>query len=122
SALAYARSPDQVENLLELTLSGRVSRIYLVQALITAAGSPEGVRPSWKFFQGHLEAIRSVVVGTPYVSSLPEFCLPRWGLADRKSVHDFLAAHPLPELDRGIRKGLERLQILEGLRSRLPRA
>ncbi|MHB1434827.1 MAG: M1 family metallopeptidase [Thermoplasmata archaeon] len=122
NALAYARSADQLQALLELTLSGQVSRIYLVQALITASGSPEGVGPSWTFFRSHLDEIRKVVQGTPFVSSLPEFCLPRWGLADGPAVRDFLAAHPLPEMDRGIRKGLERLQILEGIRARLPKA
>lgn len=122
TALAYTRSGDQLQELLELTLSGQVSRIYLVQALITSSGSPEGVGPSWTFFQSHLDEIRRVVQGTPFVSSLPEFCLPRWGLKDPKALREFLAAHPLPEMDRGIRKGLERLQILEGLRARLPKA
>ncbi len=122
TALAYTRSGDQLQELLELTLSGQVSRIYLVQALITSSGSPEGVGPSWTFFQSRLDEIRRVVQGTPFVSSLPEFCLPRWGLKDPKALREFLAAHPLPEMDRGIRKGLERLQILEGLRARLPKA
>ncbi len=122
NALAYARSADQLGDLLQLTLSGQVSRIYLVQALITSSGSPEGAAPSWEFFRTHLDGIRQIVQGTPFVSSLPEFCFPRWGLVDGNALRHFLSAHPLPEMDRGIRKGLERLQILEGLRARLPKA
>ncbi len=120
-ALAQTKDPARVEELVSLTLSGKVNRIYLIYGLAYSARTPEGTVASWEACHRHWKEILKVVSGTPYVAQLPDLGIPAWGLKRPAEVRKFFQDQEHPEMARGIRNGLERLALNEGLRSRLPR-
>ena len=121
TALAQTKEPAKVEELVSLTLSGKVSRNYLVYGLLYSARNPEGTVASWEAGQRHWKEVLQVLSGTPVLSQLPEFGIPVWGLRRPAEVRKFFQDQPHPEMARGIRNGLERLAMNEDLRSRLPK-
>jgi len=121
-ALAHTKEPRKVEELMALTLSGKVNRIYMIYALAHSSRNPDGVDASWESFQRHWKEILKVISGTPYVAQVPEIGIPAWGLRHPAEVKRFFEENQFPEMTRGIRNGLERLALAQALRSRLPKA
>ena len=118
-ALAWTGDPTLLRETLDLCLSGMINRGHVNTVLMQAAQNPRGRDVTWAWLQQQLPRLEEVFRGTGFLSLFLEYANPYLGLGRVDEVRSFYAGHPTPEGDRGLAKGLERLELLERLRPRL---
>ena len=114
-ALAWTTEPELLRETLERTASGNVNRGNVHYVLGSAAANPAGRPVVWPWLTTHLNEIDRVLRASGLFSRALEAVIPLVGLGREQDVREFFRAHPFPEGERGIAKGLERLAILDGL-------
>ena len=118
AALADFRDPVLVRNILEGTLDGSVRTQdgpYLIRrALANRRCGPE----AWDFLSGHWDELLAIFPTNYSLARMLEgvTALDRAELA--AEVHNFMAAHPLPQGAKQVAQHLERLDINVALRVR----
>ena len=118
AALADFGDPELVRTILEGTLDGSVRTQdgpYLVRrALLNRLGGSE----AWDFLSGHWDRLLGIFPTNYSLARMLEgvTALDRPELAGQ--VHDFMAAHPLPQGAKQVAQHLERLDINVALRTR----
>ncbi len=120
-ALAWSADPASLRETLAWVLDGTVNRGHAASVILQAAMNPEARDLTWEWFQRELPRIDQLFRGSGFLSQTFEHAIPYLGLGRRTAVEEYFAAHEYPEGARGLAKGLERLDILQALASRLPR-
>ncbi len=119
-ALAWSPRGDRVHALLELGSAGQINRSHLYHIALQTAANPAGREATWRWLTERLETLAEIFRGSGYLPLVLETTLPRVGRGRAAEVRRFFEAHPTPDGTRGLAKGLERLELAERLRSRLP--
>ena len=117
--LASFRDPRLVEKTLDLCISGEISRADSLYAMIDATQNPFVRETTWTWFKTNLHVFRDLFQGTPYVSQIVQEVISRTGIGRKEEVESYLSRARIEEADRGIRRGLELLEIYSRLESRL---
>ncbi len=121
-ALSWTADATLLRETLDLCLSGMINRGHVNAVLLQASQNPRGRETTWTWLQGELPRLTELFRGTGFLSLFLEYSTPYLGLRRPQEIRAFYASHPVPEGERGLAKGLERLELLERLRPRLPRA
>ncbi len=117
-ALAWSGDPERVVATLDLILAGEIPRGHATAVLVQAATNPAGREVVWPWLARHLDEIAERFRGSGQLSMLVERLVPLAGLDRPSEVRGFFETHSYPEGTRGLRKGLERLEIGERVRGR----
>ena len=120
-ALAWSSDPSLVLETLGLSLDGTVNRGHAASVIVQASMNPAGRAVTWEWLQRELPRVDAAFRGSGFLSQTLETAIAYVGLGRRADVVRYFAEHSFPEGERGIAKGLERLEILESLGRRLPR-
>jgi tricorn protease interacting factor F2/3 len=120
-ALAWSSDPALIAETLALTLDGTVNRGHAASVIMQASTNPVARGVTWEWLQRSIARVDELFRGSGFLSQTLETVIPYVGLGRSEEVTRFFAEHPLAEGDRGVSKGIERLQVLEKLGRRLPR-
>ncbi|MGI0151437.1 MAG: hypothetical protein ACREC5_05825, partial [Thermoplasmata archaeon] len=74
---------------------------------------------AWRWLTVHLPDLDRMLTGTPLLSTLLAAALPMLGPSREDEARAYFARNPYPEADRGVRKGLERMEINSAFLRRL---
>jgi tricorn protease interacting factor F2/3 len=118
-ALAWSPEPDGVREVLELAGAGKLNRSHVRGVVAQAAANPRGRDVAWSWLQENLGTLTEMFHGSGYLPLVLEDNLPVVGLGRAGEVRRFFDGREVPEGTRGLAKGLERLELLERLRTRL---
>ncbi len=119
-ALAWAPDPTLVRETLDLEVSGKVNRGHIYSVVLQASLNPQGRPAVWPWLLERLPALTDLFRGSGYLPLILEAALPLVGLDHEQEIRAYFAEHPTPEGERGLLKGLERVDVLRRLESRLP--
>ncbi|MDG6904694.1 MAG: M1 family metallopeptidase [Nitrososphaerota archaeon] len=118
-ALTSFRDPKLVEKTLNLCISGEISRADSLYAVLDAAQNPFTRETTWKWVTSNFHVFRELFSGTPYLSQVMQEVISRAGIDREDNVKDYLSKTKIAEAEKGIRKGLELLEIYSSLKKRL---
>ncbi len=118
-ALAWSPEPEGVREVLDLAAAGKLNRSHVWPVTVQAVSNPSGRAVLWAWLQENLERLTEMFRGSGYLPLLLESTLPVLGQGRSAEVRRFFAERDVPEGTRGLAKGLERLELLERLGSRL---
>ena len=118
-ALTSFKDDRLIEKTLDLSISGEISRADSLYAIIDAAVNPYVRKTTWEWVKKNLHVFRELFQGTPYVSHILQEVVSRTGIGREKEVRDYVATLKVPDGDKGIRKGLELLDVYSSLKARL---
>jgi len=118
-ALAWTGDPDRVAATLQLLESGGIVRSHLAATLVQVAANPVGRPLLWPWLQEHLPMLVEQFRGSGSLALLLESITPTLGLGRSEEIRAYFRDHPLPEGNRGLAKGLQRLAVYERMRPRL---
>ena len=113
NALAWTNEPELVRETLDRICSGAVNRGNVPELIRNVAANPVGRPVLWPWLTVNLPRLDELFRGAGLLSRTLEVALPVLGLGRGDEVRQYFRTHPYPEADRGIGKGLERLEILE---------
>ena len=119
-ALGWTSEPELLRETLDLGLSGSINRGHVQSVVLQAAQNPLGRAVTWSWITEKLPRLNDLFRGSGFLSTFLEYSIPYLGLGRSEAVRVYFAGHPVPEGTRGLAKGLERLALLERLKSRLP--
>ncbi len=119
-ALAWAPTPELARETLEFALSGRLNRSHIYPVGVQASLNPAARPILWPWLVASVDRMTEMFRGSGYLPLLLELMLPPAGLDHESAVRAHFADHPTAEGDRGLRKGLERITILQQLQRNLP--
>jgi tricorn protease interacting factor F2/3 len=118
-ALTSFRDDKLVERTLDLCVSGEISRADSLYAVMDASQNPYARKATWEWVKKNLGVFRELFRGTPYVSSLLQEVISKTGVGRESEVRNYVEGLKIEEGDKGIRKGLELLDIYSSLKRRL---
>ncbi len=119
-ALAWAPEAGLLRETLELVRNGTIRTWNTRNVLIQLAKNPVGRPLVLPWLEENLPALDASYRGSGELTTLFENVIPWAALGRRAEAQAFFAAHPYPEGSIGLAKGLESLELLERLRTRLP--
>jgi tricorn protease interacting factor F2/3 len=118
-ALTSFRDPKLVEKTLDLCISGEISRADSLYAVLDAALNPYVRETTWEWLKKNLGVFRELFQGTPYVSQLLQEVISKTGIGSEVEIKSYVSNLKIPEGDKGIKKGLELLDVYSSLKRRL---
>lgn len=113
------KDPKLVEKTLDLCVGGEISRADSLYAVLDAVQNPYTRETTWNWVMKNLHVFRELFQGTPYVSQLMQEVISKAGIGRENEVKDFVSKTKIVEADKGIKKGLELLEIYSSLKKRL---
>jgi tricorn protease interacting factor F2/3 len=117
-ALGWSGEPSLVASTLDLASSGALNRGHLSMVVAHAASNPVGRPVVQPWLERHLPQLHETLQGSSLLSGLLEQTIPYAGLGRAAETVAFFRDHPYPDANRGIAKGLERLELFERFRAR----
>ena len=118
-ALTSFDDPELVRKALDFCVSGEVSRSDSLYCVEDAALNPRARETTWRWFTQNLETFRELFRGTAYVSFLMQDVISAAGIGREEEVRKYLSTVKIEEAEKGIKKGLELMDIYSNLSSRL---
>jgi tricorn protease interacting factor F2/3 len=118
--LAAFREPELQRRALDLIPGPGISPSRGFNLLLRLLSSRDAGEPVWHWITENLDRLSKLYEGSPILNMLFRDGLPFIGIDRPDEVRKFLAAHPVPEAERGIANGLEDLANLARLKARLP--
>ncbi len=118
-ALAWSGEPALIDSTLELIASGGINRGHVFFVVGHVAANPVGRPLLLPWLEEHLDHLGRTFRGSMLLSTMLEDSLPLAGLGRSDAVRAYFRDHPIPDADRGIARGLERLETNERLVARL---
>lgn len=103
---------------LDLTLSGEVKRQDVGSAVLTAAANPDARDVTWTWFKVNIGVLRKLYEGTARLSRILSSIIPILGIGRVEEVARFFKENEIPEAEKGIEAGIEKLRIYDNLVAR----
>lgn len=119
TALASFKDPKLVSRVLDFCISGEISRADSLYAIFYANENPYARETTWSWLKQNIRAFRDLFHGTPYIAMIMQDTISRAGVDRENEVRQDLRNMEVPEADKGIKKGLELLDIYSNLKARL---
>jgi tricorn protease interacting factor F2/3 len=119
-ALAGATDPALLRTALAAIGTPKINRAHVSVLVYQTALNPHGRDAAWEWLTTRLVAQATSLRGTGLVSEMLEHSTPFAALGrGEAAAKAAFAAQPVPEGERGIRKGLEWLRVFEAVRARV---
>ncbi|MFP3164387.1 MAG: M1 family metallopeptidase [Acidianus sp.] len=114
-AMLSFKKPYLVSNTLSLSLTGEIKKQDIVRILPIVAYNVEAKEAVWSWLKTYMDNIRKYYQGTGILGRVLSDVLPILGIGREKEVEDYFNKHPMPEAEKGIRQGIEKLKIFSRL-------
>lgn len=98
---------------LGLALSGEVKRQDVISMVTSAPRNPDAKDIAWTWLKVNLDRLNNLYEGTGILSSVFMSMVPILGIGKVKEVEEFFKENRIPEAEKGIEAGLERLKIYD---------
>jgi tricorn protease interacting factor F2/3 len=121
-ALCSLHDPETVEEMLELGISGEVSRSDSAYPLLHAAFNPYVRDVYWKWLTRRYETMKAMYAGSQQFYLYMGRLIPVCGVADEARVRRFISGKRLKEGGSSLARALEQLGINAKLRRRFLRS
>jgi tricorn protease interacting factor F2/3 len=119
-ALAGATEPALLRSALAAIGTPQINRAHVAVLAYQVALNPRGRDVAWEWLTTKLLAQATSLRGTGLISDLLEHTTPFAALGrGEAAAREAFEKQPVPEGERGIRKGLEWLRVFEALRARV---
>jgi puromycin-sensitive aminopeptidase len=119
-ALAGATEPELLRQALGTIGTPAVNRAHISVLTYEVALNPVGRDVTWEWMTTRLPDLAASYRGTGLVSDILEHTLPFAALGRGAAVAEApIVVRPIPEGERGLRKGLEWLRLFESVRGRV---
>jgi tricorn protease interacting factor F2/3 len=118
-ALVSFKDAEAVRRTLDLLLSGEINLGDVAGAVMRAARNPHSREAVWNWLPQHIDDLHRIYQDSVYMSRIMEETIPMLGLGRMDELRKELASRSIPEAERGIKKGLELLEIYSSLLTRL---
>ncbi len=115
SALVSLKDPALVAQSLGFALSGEVKRQDVRTMIVVATRNTEAREVSWSWLKFNLSKLRKLYEGTAAMSRVLLSVIPILGIGNVEEVEMFFSQNKVPEAEKGILAGLERLRIYNNL-------
>jgi tricorn protease interacting factor F2/3 len=115
SALVSLKDPALVAQSLGFALSGEVKRQDVRTMIVVATRNTEAREVSWSWLKFNLSKLRNLYEGTAAMSRVLLAVIPILGIGNVEEVEMFFSQNKVPEAEKGILAGLERLRIYNNL-------
>lgn len=113
SSMMSFREPPLVALSLGLAFSGEVKRQDIASMILSATRNPEAKATTWMWLKVNLMRLRTLYEGTGTLSRILLSAIPHLGVGRVGEVERFFEETKLPEAEKGIEAGLERLKIYD---------
>jgi tricorn protease interacting factor F2/3 len=104
-----------LQKALEFTLSGEVKRQDILSPLYASTDNPLAKDVVWSWLKENVEKLQAVYVGTGRMSNFIQHTIPILAIGRIREVESFFASQKIPDIEAGVRVGLERSQAYERL-------
>jgi tricorn protease interacting factor F2/3 len=120
-ALTTFRDGALVERALDLAMGGELNRANSIYAVNAAAWNQYTRDVTWRWFIRNLDQLREMFAGTSHAGYMAENIIPGTGIGREKEVSEYFSdPEKVPkDSERGIKKGMELLEIYSRMRTRL---
>lgn len=119
AGLTSFKDPDLVKRALDFCIAGEISRADSLYAVLNADQNPFARETTWNWIKDNIGIFQELFHGTPYVWMIMQDAISRTGVGRENRVKEDLQKMDVPEAQKGIKKGLELLEIYSSLRMRL---
>jgi len=113
-AMMSFKEPSLVALSLGMALSGDVKRQDVISMIASAARNPDAKDTAWMWLKVNLERLNKLYEGTGTLSHVFLSMVPILGIGRVDEVEKFFEENKIPEAEKGIEAGLERLKIYDG--------
>ncbi|HKV90122.1 MAG TPA: ERAP1-like C-terminal domain-containing protein, partial [Thermoplasmata archaeon] len=117
--LAASTDPTVLRRSLDVLVTPKVNRAHVASVVGQMALNPAGRDPAWEWLTSRLAEIAPTYQGTSIIGEILERAFPFAALErDEATARAPFEARPIPEGERGLRKGLEWLRAFRRVRAR----
>ncbi len=114
-AMINCRETSQIASAFGLALTGEVKRQDVRTMIHAAAGNPDAREVTWTWIKTNMQRLRQLYQGTGVLSQLLLSVIPIIGIGRVDEVESFFHERKVPEAEKGIEAGLEKLKIHDRL-------
>jgi tricorn protease interacting factor F2/3 len=114
------KDPRLLSNLFELVKDGEVKKQDQLTLVSAMTRNPDAREMAWTWLKSNMAQLREVYEGTGDLSRLLQSCIPILGIGRVEEVERYFTEYSLPEAQKGIRAGLEKLRIYQRLVNSFP--
>ncbi len=115
SSLMSFKEKSLVALSLGFALSGEVKRQDVRTLILMATRNPDARDIAWMWLKVNIETLRKLYEGTGTLSRVLLAIIPILGISRVKEVEKFFEENRIPEAEKGIEAGLEKLKIYDRL-------
>jgi tricorn protease interacting factor F2/3 len=115
SATGYLNGNDKLERVWKLIEEGKIKKQDSFRFISSASINVRNRAYIAENMEKLITAIDRFFAGTGYTSRFLEMMIPYVGLSDEKEVTEFISKHSRDDWDKGVKKGLEYLNIYREL-------
>jgi len=114
-AMASFKETSLVALSLGLALSGEVKRQDVGSIILSAAVNPDARDLAWTWLKVNIRRLLKLYEGTGRLSRILLSIIPILGIGRVEEVETFFKENKIPEAEKGIEAGMEKLKIYDGL-------
>jgi tricorn protease interacting factor F2/3 len=107
------KEPRLLSKLLELVQRGQVKKQDQMTLISATTRNPNARDMAWTWIESSMSQLRQVYEGTGDLSRLLQSCIPILGIGRVEEVERYFNENRIPEAQKGIKAGLERLKIYQ---------
>lgn len=112
-ALTSFKEASLVALSLGLGLSGEVKRQDVRTMILVGTANPDAREITWKWIKINLKTVKKLYEGTGTMSRILLSALPTLGIGRVDEVETFFRENSLPEAEKGITAGIEKLKVYD---------
>lgn len=115
NAMTAFRDEKILMRSLDFALSGEVKRQDVRSVVLAATEKPDARNVAWTWLRVNIGKIRALYEGTGLLSGIFLSTIPILGIGRIQEVEKFFSENKMPEAEKGMRAGLEKLEVYERL-------
>jgi tricorn protease interacting factor F2/3 len=120
-AMMTFKNTELLSRSLELALSNEVKKQDLITMILAGTRNPNARQTVWQWITTNISDLRRIQEGTGELGQFLQYSIPIFGLGRIEEVERFFDQNRIPEAQRGIDAGLERLKIYQKLMDTMSR-
>ncbi len=119
ASMGWLKGDNNYNHIMELVKTQQIKKQDSRTFFVTASRNPENRSMIANDMDSLLALFRKYYGGTGYESRFVESVIPYVGLSNKAKIEDFVKRNKSPDIDQGLEKGIEELDILQKLNERI---
>jgi len=114
-SMTMFKDPELLSQSLGMALSGEVKKQDVLTMILATIRNPQARQVVWEWTKLNVASLRKLSEGTGELSLFFQTSIPILGLGRVQEVEEFFDENRIPEAEKGISAGLEKLRIYQKL-------